>query len=158
MPLDPPTDVLLTDTQARILAALSRPVSEGGHVATPATNGEIADAVFLSVEAVKGHLRTLYRKFGIEDLPAGERRARLVELAVAGGYVEASAGEVEIAPGAAGEDDDTPSPAEIAAAEDLRVRPVPEPGSRRRAPRAPRPNATGATRAPPGSASRSSCW
>ncbi|MCW2980406.1 MAG: LuxR family transcriptional regulator [Solirubrobacterales bacterium] len=128
MAADPPTDVLLTDTQARILAALCRPISEGNHFATPATNQEIADAVFLSVDAVKGHLRTLYRKFGIEDLPQGERRARLVELAVAGGYVEAPAGEVEIAPGAADEDDDTPSPAELAAAEDLRVRPTPEPG------------------------------
>ncbi|HEY0276838.1 MAG TPA: hypothetical protein VGC32_01085 [Solirubrobacterales bacterium] len=125
---EPPTDLLLTDTQARILAALGRPVSEGAHFATPATNEEVADAVFLSVEAVKGHLRALYRKFGIEDLPAGERRARLVELAVAGGYVEAPAGEVEVAPGAAEEDDDTPSPAELAAAEDLRVRPAPEPG------------------------------
>jgi hypothetical protein len=35
---------------------------------------------------------------------------------------------VEIAPGAADEDDDTPSPAELAAAEDLRIRPTPEPG------------------------------
>jgi hypothetical protein len=129
MAADPPTDVLLTDTQARILAALSRPISEGNHAVTPATNEEIADAVFLSVDAVKGHLRVLYRKFGIEDLAPGERRARLVELAVAGGYVEAPAGEVAIIPGAADEDDDTPSPAELAAAEDLRVRPVPEPGA-----------------------------
>src|ERR1700760_2934698 len=128
MAADPPTDVLLTDTQARILAALSRPISEGNHFAAPATNEEIADAVFLSIDAVKGHLRTLYRKFGIEDLAAGERRARLVELAVAGGYVEAPVGEVEVAPGDAEEDDDTPSPAELAAAEDLRVRPTPEPG------------------------------
>jgi hypothetical protein len=128
MAADPPTDLLLTDTQARILAALCRPISEGSHFATPATNQEIADAVFLSVDAVKGHLRTLYRKFGIEDLPQSERRARLVELAIAGGYVEAPAGEVEIAPGTADEDDDTPSPAELAAAEDLRIRPTPEPG------------------------------
>ncbi len=135
MAADPPTDVLLTDTQARILAALCRPISNGNHFATPASNEEIADAVFLSVDAVKGHLRAIYRKFGIEDLAAGERRARLVELAVAGGYVEAPAGEVEIAPGPADEDDDTLSPAELAAAEDLRIRP----GSRNRA--APPPSA-----------------
>lgn len=127
MAADPPTDVLLTDTQARILAALARPISQGGHAVTPATNEEIADSVFLGVDAVKGHLRTLYRKFGIEDVAPGERRARLVELAVAGGYVEAPTG-VAIAPGAADEDDVTPSPAELAAAEDLRVRPTPEPG------------------------------
>jgi hypothetical protein len=129
MAADPPTHLRLTDTQKRILAALCRPVSEGNHFATPATNQEIAEAVFLSVDAVKGHLRTLYRKFGIEDLPHNQKRARLVELAVAGGYVEAPAGEVAIAQGVADEDDDTPSPAELAAAEDLRVRPVPEPGA-----------------------------
>lgn len=129
MAADPPTDVLLTDTQARILAALCRPISEGDHFAAPATNQEIADAVFLSVDAVKGHLRTIYRKFGIEDLPPGERRARMVELAVAGGYVEAPVGEVEVAQGDLDEDDDTPSPAEIAAAEDVRPREVPEPGA-----------------------------
>jgi hypothetical protein len=128
MAADPPTEVRLTDTQQRILAALCRPVSEGNHYATPATNQEIAEAVFLSVDAVKGHLRTLYRKFGIEDLAHNQKRARLVELAVAGGYVEAPAGEVAIAQGVVDEDDDTPTPAELAAAEDLRVRPAPEPG------------------------------
>jgi hypothetical protein len=137
MPPDLPTDVRLTDTQARILAALCRPISEGNHFATPATNQEIADTVFLSVDAVKGHLRTLYRKFGIEDLPHNQKRARLVELAVAGGYVEAPAGEVAIAQGLGDEDDDTLSPAQIAAAEDARPREVPEPAR----PGAPRTNA-----------------
>src|ERR1700744_1249078 len=129
MATDNPNDFLLTDTQARILAALCRPISEADAFAAPATNEEIADAVFLSVDAGKSHPRTLYGKFGIEDLPPGERRARLVELAVAGGYVEGPAGEVEIAPGDAGEDDDTPTPAEIRAAEDTRPRELPESGA-----------------------------
>jgi hypothetical protein len=84
---DPQHDVRLTDTQLGILAALCRPIGGGNHFATPATNQEIADEVFLSVDAVKGHLRTLYRKFGIEDLPHNQKRARLVELAIEGGYV-----------------------------------------------------------------------
>jgi hypothetical protein len=84
---DPPNDVRLTDTQLGILAALCRPLAGGNHFATPATNQEIAAEVFLSVDAVKGHLRTLYRKFGIEDLPHNQKRARLVELAIEGGYV-----------------------------------------------------------------------
>jgi hypothetical protein len=88
MDADSPADVRLTDTQLGILAALCRPISSGNHFATPATNQEIADQVFLSVDAVKGHLRTLYRKFGIEDLPHNQKRARLVELAIAGGYVK----------------------------------------------------------------------
>jgi hypothetical protein len=90
MDADPPTNVRLTDTQLGILAALCRPLAAGNHFATPATNQEIADEVFLSVDAVKGHLRTLYRKFGIEDLPHNQKRARLVELAIEGGYVESS--------------------------------------------------------------------
>jgi hypothetical protein len=89
MDADSPTDVRLTDTQLRILAALCRPFAEGDHLATPATDREIAEEVFLSVDAVSGHLRALYRKFGIEDLPPGRQRARLVELAVEGRYVEA---------------------------------------------------------------------
>ena len=88
MDADSPTDARLTDTQLGILAALCKPIASGNHFATPATNQEIADRVFLSVDAVKGHLRTLYRKFGIEDLPHNQKRARLVELAIAGGYVK----------------------------------------------------------------------
>jgi hypothetical protein len=84
---DPPNDVRLTDTQLGILAALCRPLAGGNHSATPATNQEIAAELFLSVDAVKGHLRTLYRKFGIEDLPHNQKRARLVELAIEGGYL-----------------------------------------------------------------------
>ncbi|MGH2939903.1 MAG: response regulator transcription factor [Solirubrobacterales bacterium] len=87
---EPPNDVRLTDTQLGILAALCRPIAAGNSYATPATNQEIADEVFLSVGAVKGHLRTLYRKFGIEDLPHNQKRARLVELAIEGGYVEST--------------------------------------------------------------------
>jgi len=96
---EPPNDVRLTDTQLGILAALCRPIAAGKGYATPATNQEIADEVFLGVDAVKGHLRTLYRKFGIEDLPHNQKRARLVELAIEGGYVEAaaSAGETDVA-------------------------------------------------------------
>jgi hypothetical protein len=90
MDADPPTNVRLTDTQLAILAALCRPLAAGNHVATPATNQEIADEVFLSVDAVEGHLRTLFRKFGIEDLPHDQERARLVELAIEGAYVESA--------------------------------------------------------------------
>ena len=78
----------LTDTQHRILVALSRPARAGNGFAPPATNQEIAGEVFLSVDAVKAHLRTLYRKFGIEDLPQNQKRARLVELVVEGGILD----------------------------------------------------------------------
>jgi hypothetical protein len=91
MDADSSADVRLTDTQLAILAALCRPLSAGNHFATPATNQDIAAEVYLSVDAVKGHLRTLYRKFGIEDLPQNQKRTRLVELAIEGGYVDSTA-------------------------------------------------------------------
>jgi pSer/pThr/pTyr-binding forkhead associated (FHA) protein len=85
MPGDSP-DVTLSDTQRRVLAALCRPLLENPY-ATPATNQRIAQEVFLGVEAVKVHLRALYRKLAIADLPQNEKRARLVELALQRGLV-----------------------------------------------------------------------
>jgi hypothetical protein len=98
MDADSPADVRLTDTQLAILAALCRPRSAGNHLATPATNQDIAAEVYLSIDAVKGHLRTLYREFGIEDLPHNQRRAGLVELAIEGGYVDSTAPPADAPP------------------------------------------------------------
>ena len=95
---EPPNDVRLTDTQLGILAALCRPLAAGNGHATPATNQQIADQVSLGVDAVGGHLRTLYRKFGIEDLPDDQKRARLVALAIEGGYVESASSPSAAAP------------------------------------------------------------
>src|SRR5271170_381926 len=50
----------LTDTQRRVLIALCRPYRDGGSFATPASNQQIAGELFLSVDAVKMHLRTLF--------------------------------------------------------------------------------------------------
>jgi hypothetical protein len=71
----------LSEAQRRVLIALCRPYREGAAYATPATNRQIADELVLSVEAVKTHLRVLFQRFGIEDLPQNTKRARLVELA-----------------------------------------------------------------------------
>jgi pSer/pThr/pTyr-binding forkhead associated (FHA) protein len=71
----------LTPTQRRVLVALCRPLREGGRYATPATNAAIAAEVFLGVDAVKAHLRELYRRFNI-TLPQNQKRARLAELAL----------------------------------------------------------------------------
>lgn len=78
----------LSETERRVLAALCRPFKKDpGSRATPATNREIAAEVFLSVDAVKGHLRALFSKFGIEHLPQNEKRLRLVERALQAGLV-----------------------------------------------------------------------
>jgi len=71
----------LTDGQRRVLVALCRPYA-GGAYATPATNQEIAEEVFLSVDAVKMHLRALFGKFELGELPQNQKRARLAELAL----------------------------------------------------------------------------
>ena len=77
----------LSDTQRKILVALCRPFGEGSRYATPSTNQQIADEVFLSVDAVKGHLRTLFEKFAVGDLPQNQKRVRLVELALQSGAI-----------------------------------------------------------------------
>ena len=56
-------------------------------LARPATNQEIADELFLSVEAVKSHLRVLFGKCGLESVPQSEKRVRLVEHALRTGLV-----------------------------------------------------------------------
>jgi DNA-binding CsgD family transcriptional regulator len=82
----------LTPTQRRILAALCRPLVAAGGLAPPASNREIADAVHLSVEGVKGQLRTLSDRFGVADLPQNRKRLELAERALRAG-LGAPAGE-----------------------------------------------------------------
>lgn len=77
----------LTDQQRRVLTALCRPFGEGKAHATPATNQQIADEVFLGVPAVKVHLRALFAKFGVGDLPQNRKRAALAEAALQSGLI-----------------------------------------------------------------------
>jgi pSer/pThr/pTyr-binding forkhead associated (FHA) protein len=79
--------VSLTDAQRRVLVALCRPFKDSAAFVTPPTNDQIAGELFLSVDAVKKHLRALFEKFGVEHLPQNEKRARLVERAFAGGFI-----------------------------------------------------------------------
>lgn len=77
----------LSAAQRRVLVALCRPYRDGGTYARPATNRQVADEVFLSVDAVKGHLRALFARFGLDELPQNEKRLRLVERALESGTV-----------------------------------------------------------------------
>lgn len=74
----------LSPTQRRIVMALVRPLMRPGGGA-PATNETIAAEVHLSVDAVKGHLRVLYRRFAIEDLPQFQKRSRLALIVLGSG-------------------------------------------------------------------------
>jgi pSer/pThr/pTyr-binding forkhead associated (FHA) protein len=82
-----PTAVDLSTTQRRVLVALCRPYKDGTAFASPATNQQVADELFLSVDAVKTHLRVLFAKFGIEQLPQNQKRIRLVERAFYAGLI-----------------------------------------------------------------------
>jgi DNA-binding CsgD family transcriptional regulator len=77
----------LTQAQLGVLRALCRPCLAGGPYTAPASNAEIAAELSLSLDGVKTHLRTLFGKFGIGDLPQNQKRARLVELAIRWGLV-----------------------------------------------------------------------
>jgi pSer/pThr/pTyr-binding forkhead associated (FHA) protein len=82
--LAPPT---LSEAQRRVLICLCRPYKQPGPFTTPATNQQIAGELFLSVEAVKTHMRALFAKFSVEDLPQNQKRARLIERAFQTGLV-----------------------------------------------------------------------
>nr|WP_194289748.1 FHA domain-containing protein [Nocardia macrotermitis] len=82
-----PTLRSLTDTQRSVLIALCRPYKNNAGFATPASNQQIADELFLSVDAIKTHLRTLFSKFGVEDLPQNQKRVRLAGLAIQSGII-----------------------------------------------------------------------
>jgi len=76
-----PAGPALSPTQRRILEALVRPYNES-QFATPATNQQIAEELFLSSEAVKAHLRTLVTAFGLDELSPGRRRTALAAKAL----------------------------------------------------------------------------
>jgi pSer/pThr/pTyr-binding forkhead associated (FHA) protein len=78
--------VTLTPAQRSVLVELVRPYREGD-LATPATNGQIAAALYLSVDAVKAHLRALFGIFGLEALPQNQKRSVLALRALQDGVV-----------------------------------------------------------------------
>lgn len=79
----------LTPSQRAVLLALARPLRDDPH-AGPATNREVADALVLSLDAVKSHLRELFRRFELDDLQQNQKRARLVADAIERGAISAA--------------------------------------------------------------------
>jgi pSer/pThr/pTyr-binding forkhead associated (FHA) protein len=76
----------LSGAQQRVLLALCRPLLEDPF-AGAASNREIADALFLSVDTVKSHLQVLFERFGIGELPQNRKRAELARRAIESGAV-----------------------------------------------------------------------
>jgi hypothetical protein len=77
----------ITDTQRKVLVELCRPAIEAGGGA--ASNREIAEALFVSVETVKTHMRALFDAFAVGDVPQYHKRSELVRRALETGLVSA---------------------------------------------------------------------
>jgi DNA-binding CsgD family transcriptional regulator len=84
---DLPGPMSLSDAQRAVLRELCRPLASRSGLVRPATNPEIAAALYLSLDAIKGHLRVLFAKFGVDALPQNEKRLRLAERALQSGAV-----------------------------------------------------------------------
>ena len=82
-----PTAATVSPGQRRVLVALCRPFKDGSSFATPPTNQAIAAELHLSVDAVKTHMRALFGKLGVEDLPQNQKRLALVERALQSGVI-----------------------------------------------------------------------
>jgi pSer/pThr/pTyr-binding forkhead associated (FHA) protein len=79
--------VPLTVAQRRVLEALCRPMNDRSPDAVPASNRQIAEELFLSVETVKSHMRALAQLFGVDQLPQSQRRYVLAQTAIRKGFV-----------------------------------------------------------------------
>lgn len=82
-----PAAAAVSPGQRRVLVALCRPFKDGTNFATPPPNQAIAEELHLSVDAVKTHMRALFERLGVEDLPQNRKRVALVERALQSGIV-----------------------------------------------------------------------
>ena len=76
----------LSAGQRRVLIALCRPFRDSSF-ATPATNQQIAEELYLSVDAVKSHLRKLFVVFEVSEMPQNAKRSHLAWQALASGVI-----------------------------------------------------------------------
>jgi hypothetical protein len=78
----------LTDPQRQVLVALAEPLFGAEPLRDPSTNTEISERVHLSLDSVKGHLRHLYKVFGIgPEVPQNRKRRKLADEAIRRGAV-----------------------------------------------------------------------
>jgi len=82
-----PGAATISPGQRRVLLALCRPFKDESPFATPATNQAIAEELHLSVDAVKTHMRALFEKLEVGDLPQNRKRVALVECALQSGVL-----------------------------------------------------------------------
>ena len=77
----------VSPAQRRVLVALCRPMLAGNAYAAAPTNGQLAEELYLSVDSVKTHMKALFEAFDLDDVPAAQKRAGLIERAVRTGSV-----------------------------------------------------------------------
>jgi hypothetical protein len=78
----------ITPGQRRVLVALCQPFLDvAGPGATPPSNAELASSLGISTEAVRTHLKALFRLFELPDLAQNRKRAELARQALAAGVV-----------------------------------------------------------------------
>ncbi|HEX6780852.1 MAG TPA: FHA domain-containing protein [Solirubrobacterales bacterium] len=82
-----PAAATVSPAQRKVLLALCRPYKDGDSFATPATNQQIAVELYLSVDAVKTHMRALFEKLEVGDIPQNQKRVALAERALQTGIV-----------------------------------------------------------------------
>jgi hypothetical protein len=78
-----------SEQQQRILQALCRPLMGDGEGVNPATDADVAAATGIPESVVTTELDHLGRSFGLQDMPAPDRRAEIALLALRSGLVKA---------------------------------------------------------------------
>ncbi len=78
--------VRITPAQRRVLTALCTPFISTGSLATP-SNADLAAELFLSIDAIRTHLKALFGAFALDGVPSRQKRAELVQRAVRTGAV-----------------------------------------------------------------------
>jgi FHA domain len=78
-----------SEQQQRILRALCRPLMGDGEGVRPASDADVAAATGVPEDVVTTELDHLGRAFGLQDMPAADRRAEIALLALRSGLVRA---------------------------------------------------------------------
>jgi predicted component of type VI protein secretion system len=89
LPSDETAVPRLTAAQHRVLVEVCRPFAASSFAA-PASTRQIADALVVSPDTVKTHLRALFDAFAVEPLPQNQKRAELARRAFELGVVARS--------------------------------------------------------------------
>jgi pSer/pThr/pTyr-binding forkhead associated (FHA) protein len=77
-----------SEQQQRILQVLCRPLMGDGEGLAPASDSDIAAATGIPEEVVTTELDHLGRSFGLQDMPAPDRRAEIALLALRSGLIK----------------------------------------------------------------------